>query len=98
MRVTPDAQFLNILSRDTASREAASRRGESEGSSFARQSAISDAYARRAEPVRTATALAKEQPKAEERPQNSSQAGRREAPLGPRPKFTPKGQSINILV
>jgi hypothetical protein len=98
MRVPTDALFSNTIARDTAAREAATRRSDSNNSSFARQSAISDAYARRAEPARAASALIKEQPKAEERADNTGGSNRREAPLGQRPKYVPKGQNINILV
>jgi hypothetical protein len=99
MRVTPDAQFFTSLSRDMAT-----RRDTNSGGAFARQSAISDAYARRAEPVRTAAPAAKHSQRQPEEERsgsgstNDAASHRREAPLGQRPKYVPKGQTINLLI
>jgi hypothetical protein len=99
MRVSPDAQTFTALSRDLGA-----RRRDSDAAVLARQSSINDAYTGKSAPVRRAPPVATPAP-TEERPEHQSQemaqnmnSQRREAPMGQRPKFVPKGQSINILV
>jgi hypothetical protein len=95
MRLTPDTQMFNALSREAPSRDGG-RRG-SEAAAFSRQAAISDAYGRSATPVATSAKPATTADTAERAaPETGSQ--RREAPMGHRPKFVPKGQTINLLV
>ncbi len=94
MRLTPDTQIFNAVSRDSDNRRA------SDAAAFSRQAAISDAYNRSPAPVVVAASIPKQAalPEASARlgPEMGSQ--RREAPMGGRPKFVPKGQTINLLV
>ncbi len=99
MRLTPDAQMFNALARESPSRDGSNRRG-SDAAAFSRQAAISEAYGRSASPavvVATSTKPATTADTAQRAaPETGSQ--RREAPMGNRPKFIPKGQTINLLV
>jgi hypothetical protein len=99
MRVSPDAQTFTALSRDLGA-----RRRDSDAAVLARQSSINDAYTGKSAPVRSAPPVTKQVPP-EDSSEHQSQdlvqnmnSQRREAPMGQRPKFVPKGQTINILV
>jgi hypothetical protein len=96
MRLTHDSQIFTALSREASLRDT-SRRRESDAAAFSRQTSINEAYARRVAPATTTAPAAKQAAAAEPAaPEAASQ--RREAPLGGRPKFIPKGQSINLLI
>jgi hypothetical protein len=101
MRVTPDAQLFTALARDSISRDSSGRRRNSDdAATFARQASISEAYGRSAASANGVAAATKQHSMTENKDRtaadNNSQ--RREAPMGQRPKFIPKGQTINLLV
>jgi hypothetical protein len=99
MRLTPDSQIFTALSREAPSRDN-SRRRENDAASFSRQASINEAYARSAAPAKTVTPVAKQMAAAETAPRGPADLGssRREAPMAGRPKFIPKGQTINVLI
>jgi hypothetical protein len=98
MRLPTDAQLFTPLARDA--RDASRRRMNDDAAQFARQASISDAYNRSAAPAKAVAPVTKQQALSEtkDRTAADSSSPRREAPMGQRPKFIPKGQTINLLV
>jgi hypothetical protein len=99
MRLTPDSQIFTALSREALPRDT-SRRREGDAAAFSRQASINEAYGRSVAPATTTAPAAKQAVTAEPAPHAAPEAAsqRREAPMGGRPKFIPKGQSINLLI
>ncbi len=96
MRVTPDAQFFTALSGDMGA-----RRRNSDADGFARQAAISEAYGRNPPAARPVAPITKQTQTTDKdtHPSPDNSPSRREAPMaGQRPRFIPKGQTINLLV
>jgi hypothetical protein len=98
MRLTPDSQIFTALSRESPARD--NRRRESDAAAFSRQASINEAYARSAAPAKAVAPVVKQTAIAEPEARSGQDVGssRREAPMAGRPKFMPKGQTVNLLV